>query len=63
MCWNCGCMMPDDPVGSPDNITTEKLRKAVKAGGNKNLKELVENFNKTYKKKIKDTPVDTAVIT
>ncbi len=63
MCWNCGCMMPDDPMGSPDNITTEKLRKAVKAGGNKNLKELVENFNKTYKKKIKDTPVDTAVIT
>ncbi|MDO8637713.1 MAG: hypothetical protein Q7R34_16010 [Dehalococcoidia bacterium] len=63
MCWNCGCMMPDDPMGSPDNLTTEKLRKAVKAGGNKNLKELVENFNKTYKKKIKDTPVDTAVIT
>ncbi len=62
MCWNCGCMMPDDPMGSPDNLTTEKLRKAVKAGGNKNLKELVENFNKTYKKKIKDTPVDTALI-
>lgn len=62
MCWNCGCMMPDDSMGNPDNITTEKLRKAAKAGGNKNLKELVENFNKTYRKKIKGTPTDTAAI-
>ena len=62
MCWNCGCMMPDDSMGSPDNITTEKLRKAAKAGGNKNIRELVENFNKTYRKKIKVTPVDTASI-
>lgn len=62
MCWNCGCMMPDDPMGSPDNITTEKLRKAAKAAGNKNIKELVENINHTYRKKIKGTPVDTASI-
>ncbi len=62
MCWNCGCMMPDDEMGSPDNITTAKLRKAAKAGGNKNLKDLVANFNKTYQKKIKGAPADTEPI-
>ena len=39
MCWNCGCMMPDDDHGNPDNITTETLRKAAKAGGMKSLME------------------------
>ncbi|MEE9583361.1 MAG: hypothetical protein V3W01_01700 [Dehalococcoidales bacterium] len=33
MCWNCGCMMPDNDMGSPDNITTETLRRAARAGG------------------------------
>lgn len=25
MCYNCGCFNPDDDMGSPDNITNEKL--------------------------------------
>ncbi|MBI4286954.1 MAG: hypothetical protein HY671_00825 [Chloroflexi bacterium] len=54
--------MPDDQMGSPDNLTTEKLRKAAKAAGVKNIKELVENFNNTYRKKIKGTPADTETI-
>ncbi|MBI2305215.1 MAG: hypothetical protein HYU86_10800 [Chloroflexi bacterium] len=62
MCWNCGCMMPDNPMGSPDNITTAILRKAAKAGGNRNLKELVENFTKTYNMRIKGKPQDTEPI-
>ncbi len=62
MCWNCGCMMPDDQMGNPDNITTAKLRRAAKAGGNKNLKELMENLNRTYNEKIKGTPADTEPI-
>ena len=33
MCWNCGCMMPDNEMGSPDNLTTEKLVKAAKREG------------------------------
>lgn len=59
MCLNCGCMMPDDDMGSPDVITTQKIMKAAKAGGNKNIKEAMENIIKTYQKKIKGTPADT----
>lgn len=62
MCWNCGCMMPDDTHGSPDNITTETLRKAGRAGGPKTIKKMMENFNQIYQKKIKGTPADTEPI-
>jgi hypothetical protein len=51
-------MMPDDEMGSPDNITTEKVRRAAKAGGNKNVREAMETMIKTYKAKVKDTPAD-----
>ena len=59
MCWNCGCMMPDKDMGDKNNITTEKLRKAAKAGGNKNLQELMTNMIKTYEAKIKGSSEDT----
>lgn len=58
MCWNCGCMMPDDDHGNPDNITTETLRKAAKAGGPVTIQKLMDNMNKIYHSKIKGTPVD-----
>ena len=57
MCWNCGCMMPDNDMGNPDNITTGKIIKAAKAGGNKNVKQVMETMIKTYQKKVKGTPV------
>lgn len=62
MCWNCGCMKPDDDHGKKDNITTEGLRKAAKAGGNKTLQQLVGNVIKTYDSKIKGTVEDTKPI-
>jgi hypothetical protein len=62
MCWNCGCMMPDNTMGSPDNITTDKIKKAAKAGGNKSIANLMATMVKTYEKKIKGTPVDTEPI-
>ncbi len=62
MCWNCGCMLPDDSMGSKDNITTAMLRKAAKAGGNRNIKDLMEKVVKTYEAKIKGTPADTEPI-
>ncbi|MDP3879243.1 MAG: hypothetical protein Q8Q07_02915 [Dehalococcoidales bacterium] len=62
MCWNCGCMMPDDEHGSPDNITTETLRKAAKAGGPETIHKLMDNMNKIYQAKIKGTPVDNKTI-
>ncbi len=63
MCWNCGCMQPDNPMGNPDNITTEKVLKAAKAGGSKNLRQAVETMIKTYEQKVKNTPVDSRPIT
>ena len=62
MCWNCGCMMPDNDMGNKDNITTEMLRKAAKAGGNKTLQQLMTNVIKTYDSKIKGTSEDTKAI-
>ncbi len=62
MCWNCGCGMPENDMGSKDVITTEKLRKAAKAGGNKSIKELMANMITTYDTKVKGTPADTAQV-
>ena len=59
MCWNCGCMMPDHDMGDPANITTAMLKKAAKAGGSRNLKELMDNLNATYEHMIKGTPEET----
>ena len=59
MCWTCGCMQPDNDMGNPDNITTETMRKAAKAGGSKNIKQTMDTMIKTYQKKVKGTPVDT----
>lgn len=42
MCLNCGCGMPEDDMGNPDNITMQTLRKAAKAS-NMTLKDTVEN--------------------
>jgi len=62
MCWTCGCMMPDNDMGNPDNITTAKMVKAAKASGQKNIKETMETMVKTYQKKVKGTPVDTSPV-
>ncbi len=59
MCWNCGCMKPDDDMGNPDNITTDRIRKAARAGGTKTVKDTFENMKKTYEKKVKGTPADS----
>jgi hypothetical protein len=62
MCWNCGCMMPDNDMGNPDNITTETLRKAARAGGPETIHKLMSNMNEIYERKIKGTPVDNESI-
>ena len=58
MCWNCGCMISDDDHGSADNVTTETLRKAARAGGTETIHKLMENMNETYRGQIADTPLD-----
>lgn len=56
-------MQPDNDMGNPNNITTETLRKAAKAGGAKNIKQVMDTMMKTYQKKVKGTPADSAPIT
>ena len=62
MCWNCGCMSPDDDHGNPDNITTETLRKAGRAGGPGTIHKLMGNLDEIYHEKIEGTPVDNEAI-
>lgn len=35
MCYNCGCHIPDDDMGHPDNITTDTFRALGKRVGKK----------------------------
>ena len=62
MCWNCGCMRPDDDHGNPDNITTETLRKAERAGGPDTIHKLMDHMNEIYRGKIEGTPADSEQI-
>ena len=59
MCWNCGCMLPDDDHGNPDNITTETLRKAGRADGPDTVHKIMVNMNDIWERKIKGTETDT----
>jgi hypothetical protein len=31
MCYNCGCQMPDNDMGNPQNITNKTFDEAAKA--------------------------------
>ena len=48
MCYNCGCGMPNNDMGKPENITEQRLAEAAKAMGQtleesrKNALELLE---------------------
>lgn len=49
MCYNCGCGLPDDNMGHPENITNETFEKAAKAE-NHTVKEGQENTYELLKK-------------
>ena len=48
MCYNCGCGMPNNDMGKPENITSKTFEEAAKAmghsvkDGEKNARELLE---------------------
>lgn len=42
MCYNCGCKMPNNDMGEPENITNETFEKAAGAMG-MTVKESREN--------------------
>lgn len=58
MCWNCGCMRPDDDHGNPDNITTATLRRAAKASGPRTIHQLVKNMERLHELKVHGTELD-----
>ena len=33
MCYNCGCQMPNNDMGKPENITNQTFEKAAEAMG------------------------------
>lgn len=48
MCYNCGCGMPNNDMGNPDNITNKNFDEAAKAmnqtskDAKKNTRDLLE---------------------
>lgn len=42
MCYNCGCQMPNNDMGKPENITNKTFETAAEAMG-MSLKEAREN--------------------
>jgi hypothetical protein len=48
MCYNCGCGMPNNDMGKPENITNKTFEQAAKSmghpvkDGKKNARELLE---------------------
>jgi hypothetical protein len=48
MCYNCGCGMPNNDMGKPENITNKTFEKAAAAmgqtakEGEKNARDLLE---------------------
>lgn len=48
MCYNCGCQMPNNDMGKPENITNKTIEEAAEAMGQsvkeskKNALELLE---------------------
>lgn len=51
MCYNCGCGMPNDQMGNPDNITNETIKKAA-AASNQTEEEAKKNMIALLKQEI-----------
>lgn len=44
MCYNCGCHIPDDDMGHPDNITTGTFQNLAKVLGVKDARLTVHDY-------------------
>lgn len=51
MCYNCGCGVPNDNMGNPDNITEEDIQKAATASGT-TVKEAKKNMLEMLQKEV-----------
>ena len=54
MCYNCGCGLPHDNMGHPENITEETFVKAAKAMGQSVAEAKAETY-KLLKSQLKKT--------
>ncbi len=52
MCLTCGCGMPYDDMGDPNNITVKQIKEAVETAAAKGLteEEAIQNLIKTWQK-------------
>lgn len=48
MCVNCGCRMPADDMGNPDNLTTAVLAKAALAGNDGNASDFLTKVKQGF---------------
>lgn len=58
MCYNCGCEMPNNDMGKPENITNETFEKASDAMG-MSVKESRENALELLEKVLASKEVST----
>lgn len=54
MCYNCGCGMPNDDMGNPQNITEETFKKAAEASG-QTVEEAKRNTLELLQRLLSDT--------
>ena len=52
MCYNCGCELPHDDMGHPQNINDKTFAEAAKAMG-QTIEEAKKNTLKLLKKQLK----------
>ncbi len=51
MCLNCGCMIPNDDHGNPDNITVDnQVKKAADASNDGDVVAALDMIEKTSQK-------------
>lgn len=53
MCYNCGCQMPDNDMGHPENITDKTFEEAAKAAG-ESVGEAKKNTLALLKKQLEE---------
>jgi len=49
MCYNCGCGMPKDDMGNPQNITEKTFEQASKASGQSVMEAKKHTFEQLKK--------------
>ena len=58
MCYNCGCSLPDDNMGSDDNITTKSFEHIAKEEG-----KSVEQVQKEVYQMLKNGRITSSHVT